>query len=127
MPMWKSPNRPNHEITQPFNSGIVTVYSASDSATPGYCPKEKLSFKISLRYEEQRLGVQRYYAGMQNQIQIERVIRVPRAGRITNQDVAVTEDGRRYRIDLIQSVVDTWPPCIDLALTKIEQEDEAME
>lgn len=50
-----------------------------------------------------RLGIQRYYSGRQNQVQIERVIRVPRYPGVTNQDVATTEDGTTYRIDLVQS------------------------
>ena len=77
--------------------------------------------KAVLRYEEQRLGIQRYYNAMQNQIQVERVIRVPRAGQITNQDVAETEDGQRYRIDLVQAVQDVWPPCLDLTLARYSQ------
>ena len=107
-------------MTQDFNSGIVTIYTVTDSALPGYQPKPELTEKIVLRYEEQRLGIQRYYAAMQNQIQIERVIRVPRA-KITNQDIAETEDGVKYRIDLIQTVDLVYPPSLDLTLTRYEQ------
>ena len=60
---------------------------------------------------------------MQNQIQVERVIRVPRAGQITSQDVAETEDGRCYRIDLVQTVDGVWPPSQDLTLVKYQQEE----
>ena len=58
---------------------------------------------------------------MQNQIQVERVIRGPRAGQVTSQDVAETEDGRRYRIDLVQTVDGVWPPSQDLTLVKYQQ------
>ena len=122
---WKVPYRPSNEVTQTYNSGVVTVYSVTDSARPGYQPVEQLTPKITLRYEERRLGIQRYYAAMQNQIQVERVIRVQRAGQITNQDVAETEDGRRYRIDLVQSVDNVWPPSLDLTLAKYVQGEEA--
>ncbi len=122
---WKAPYRPSNEVTQTYNSGVVTVYSVTDSARPGYQPVEQLTKKITLRYEEQRLGIQRYYDAMQNQIQVERVIRVQRAGQITNQDVAETEDGRRYRIDLVQSVDNVWPPSLDLTLAKYTQGEEA--
>ena len=115
---WKAPYRPSNEVTQVYNSGVVTIYAVADSARPGYQPLEQLTKKIRLRYEEQRLGLQRYYDAMQNQIQVERVIRVPRVGKVTNQDVAETEDGRRYRIDLIQTVDDVWPPSLDLTLVK---------
>lgn len=120
---WKTPYRPSNEVTQGYNSGVVTVYAVTDSARPGYQPVEQLTEKIKLRYEEQRLGIQRYYNAMQNQIQVERVIRVPRAGQITSQDVAETEDGRRYRIDLVQTVDGVWPPSQDLTLVKYQQEE----
>ena len=118
---WKAPYRPSNEVTQSYNDGVVTVYSVTDSARPGYQPVEQLTEKIKLRYEEQRLGIQRYYNAMQNQIQVERVIRVPRAEQITSQDVAETEDGRRYRIDLVQTVDGVWPPSQDLTLVKYQQ------
>ena len=117
---WTAPYRPANEVTQDYNDGIVTIYAAADSALPGYQPKPELTEKIVLRYEEQRLGIQRYYAAMQNQIQIERVIRVPRA-EITNQDIAETENGVKYRIDLIQTVDLVYPPSLDLTLTRYEQ------
>lgn len=120
---WKAPYRPSNEVTQSYNDGVVTVYAVTDSAQPGYQPVEQLTEKIKLRYEEQRLGLQRYYDAMQNQIQVERVIRVPRAGQVTSQDVAETEDGRRYRIDLVQTVDGVWPPSQDLTLAKYQQEE----
>lgn len=120
---WKAPYCPSNEVTQGYNSGVVTVYAVTDSARPGYQPVEQLTEKIKLRYEEQRLGIQRYYNAMQNQIQVERVIRVPRAEQITSQDVAETEDGRRYRIDLVQTVDGVWPPSQDLTLVKYQQEE----
>ena len=120
---WKAPYRPSNEVTQGYNSGVVTVYAVTDSARPGYQPVEQLTEKIKLRYEEQRLGIQRYYNAMQNQIQVERVIRVPRAEQITSQDVAETEDRRRYRIDLVQTVDGVWPPSQDLTLVKYQQEE----
>lgn len=121
----KAPYRPNNEVTQDFNDGVVTVYEVTDSAPPGYQPKPTLVQppKAVLRYEERRLGLQRYYEAMQNQIQVERVIRVPRAGGVTSQDVAETEDGRRYRIDLVQTVDGVWPPSQDLTLVKYQQEE----
>lgn len=96
----------------------IYLYTTEDIAKPGYAPQEKLTEKIKLRYEEQRLGINRLYAAKQNNINIERVIRCPAAGNITNQDVAKTEDGQEYRVESIQSVNDVWPTCVDIALTK---------
>lgn len=119
--MWKAPNRPNHEITQPYNDGMVTIFAAKDVAKPGYAPQVELTKKVTLPYAEQRLGIQRYYQGMQNQIEIERVIRVSKSVQVNSQDVAQTEDGRKYRIDLVQNVLDVYPPSLDLTLVKVSQ------
>lgn len=121
---WKAPTRPSeNQITQVFDDGVVTVYAVTNAAAPGYQPKPQLVQppKAVLRYEERRLGIQRYYNALQNQIQVERVIRTPRHGQITNQDVAVTEDGRRYRIDLVQTVENIWPASVDLTLVRYDQ------
>lgn len=114
------PFRSDNRISQAFNDGVAQICFVVDVAEPGYKPVEKLEPFVTLRYENQRVGVQRYYAAMQNQVQVDRVIRVPRA-RITTQEVAVTEDGEEYRIDQVQEVPEVWPPCLDLTLTRIEQ------
>lgn len=126
---WKAPFRPRTDngVTQGYNDGLVMIYSVTDSAAPGYEPKPQTTLKCKLRYEEQRLGIQRYYSGRQNQVEIERVLRVPRYGGITNQDVAVTEDGTYYRIDLVQAVTDVYPPSMDLTLAKYIQNPEVVE
>lgn len=33
----------------------------------------------------------------------------------------MTQDGRQYRIDLVQLAQDVWPPSLDLTLAKTEQ------
>lgn len=118
--MRKRPTRPSNEITQQYNSGVVKIYSTTNAAAPGYQPKELHIPMGRLRYEEQRLGINRLYLSRQNQMEIQRVIRVPRRP-INTQDIAVTEDGLRYRIDTVQSVEGSYPPSLDLALIKISQ------
>lgn len=118
---WKAPYRPDNEVTQSYNDGVVTIYSVTDGAKPGYQPVPTLAEKITLRYAEQRLGIQRYYQAMQDQVKIERVLRTPRAGGVTNQDVAITEDGRRYRVYMVQAVTDVYPPSVDITLSTIDQ------
>lgn len=118
---WKAPHRPDNEITQEMNSGVVKIYSVEDSAQPGYQPKPSLTLKLTLRYEEQRLGINRLYMSRQNQAEVEKVIRVPRQDSISNQDVAILESGSQYSIDYTQTVQDVYPPCLDLSLVKVEQ------
>lgn len=122
--MWQAPNRPKGEITQSYNDGLVTVFEQTDAAQPGYQPRPELTKKVSLRYAERRLGIQRYYSAAQSQQRVERVLRVPKSGQVNSQDVAKTEDGRLYRISLVQSVPDVFPPSMDLTLVRIEQSAE---
>ena len=118
---WKAPYRPKGEITQGYNDGVVTVCAVTDAGPPGGLPVEKLVKKAVLRYEERRLGLQRYYQGKQNQVEVERVLRTPRRKGVSSQDLAVTEDGQQYRIDLVQSAADVYPPSMDLTLVRIAQ------
>lgn len=120
---WSRPYRPKTDngVTQSFTSGVVTVYSEQNVAPPGYLPQVQLTEKVTLRYEERSLGLQRYFNAQQNQVQVERVIRCPRYAGVTNQDVAETEDGTRYRIDMVQAVMDVYPLCMDLTLARYEQ------
>lgn len=124
MLMWTAPNRPSNQITQSYNDGIVAICSVTDEAKPGYKPVEGLAVKIRLRYEEQRLGINRLYMSRQNQAEVTRVLRVPKSEKINTQDVAVTEDGKQYRIDVVQSVPDIFPPSIDISLVSVKQKFE---
>lgn len=119
----KAPFRPKTDngITQNFNDGKITIYNAEDNAQPGYYPQISLSPKVKLPYEKRSLGIHRYYTASQNRTEIKRVVRVPNRPDVTNQDVAQTEDGTYYRIDLVQDVVDVYPPCMDLTLAKYTQ------
>lgn len=117
----KMPFRPGNEISQAFNDGMVTVYRLKDAAKPGYMPKPDPIKIAVLRYEEQRLGLTRYYSAKQNNVDVERVVRVPRGTAIAAQDIAVTEDGQEYAIDMIQTVDGVFPPSLDLTLAKVSQ------
>lgn len=119
--MRKAPNRQIGEVTQSYNDGILTVYAVSDTAAAGRMPKKTLTEKISLRYAEQRLGISRYYSAKQNQTEAERVVRVPRAETLTNRDIARTEDGTYYGIEMVQSVENVYPPSLDITLSRTEQ------
>jgi len=111
----------SNKISQEYNDGIVTIYSVADTAQAGLKPISNPTPKIKLQYAEQRLGINRYYSAMQNQIEVERVIRVQRAGDINNQDIAVTEDGEQYGITMVQTVDNVYPRSADITLKKIEQ------
>lgn len=124
--MWKKPDRPRNRITQSLNDGIVTVCNVTDIALPGYKPRTALKPKITLRYAEQRLGINRLYMAKQVQVEIVRVVRVQNAGNVNPQDVAVI-GGEQYRIESVQTVLNVYPPCVDLALEKVKQVYEVVE
>lgn len=116
----KAPYRPRtDDITQNFNDGYVTIFDVENAAPAGYKPVKRETEQIRLDYQNQTVGVQRYYAARQNQIKIERVIRTPRAD-VTTQMIAQTEDGKKYRIDFVQPIFDVYPASMDLTLVKYE-------
>ena len=123
--MRKVPFRANNEISQQYNDGVVTIYAVADSAKPGFQPKQELTKKFTLAFEERALGINRLYLSRQNQAEIKRVIRVQRVP-ISSQDVAITHDGQQYRVDTVQAVQGVYPPSLDLSLRAVEQKFEVM-
>lgn len=120
--MWKAPFRTNEKISQSFDDGIIKIYRVTNAAPSGYAPRERLDLKVTLRYSEQRLGINRLYQARQNQTEIERVVRVLQSTvEITNRDMAETENGVQYGIESVQSVPDSYPKALDIALVRIEQ------
>lgn len=123
--MRKTPFRADdRRITQSYRDGIVRIYTVADAAAPGYQPKPALTLTETLRYEERSVGLQRYYSGKQNQVEVSRVIRTMRRPAVNPQCVAVTEDGIQYGISLVQYPSDVWPASMDLTLSMIEQKYE---
>lgn len=119
--MRQNPFRAGNEISQPFNSGVVSIYRVTDAGEPGYAPVPRLDLRVRLHYEERKLGLIRYFSASQNQVKVEKVLRVPRRAEISPQDVAVTQDGRQYRIELIQMAEGVYPPSLDLTPGTVEQ------
>ena len=133
----QAPYRPRTDskrAAEVYNDGVVTIYDVRDDAVMGFMPSPVYQVKTTLAYQERKLGIRRYYDARQNQVRVERVIRVPKPSgvfqpegdapepmRITNQDAARTEDGKLYRIDMVQSVPDVYPPSLDLTLAVYEQ------
>lgn len=124
--MWRAPNRPNHEITESYNDGIVNIYTVQDGAAPGYRPVPVLVLVKRMRYQERYLGINRLYSGRQNQVDIQRIVRVQKVPGVSNQNVAITEDGQQYRIDSVQDVIGAYPPSLDLTLATVEQKYEVI-
>lgn len=108
---------------QTFNDGVVRVYAVDNTAPGGAAPQAQLKLRWVLRYEERTVGVTRHYAAMQANDRVDRVLRVPLRP-VSALDVAVPNDGRQYRITLVQRPKDVEPPCLDLTLRRLEMDYE---
>lgn len=111
---------------QTYNDGVVRLYRVSDAAAPGCAPVERPVLRGRLRYEERTVGVTRHYAAMQARDRIDLVLRCPRFP-VSALDVAVPNDGRQYRVTLVQHPKDVEPPCMDLTLQRLEMDYELPE
>lgn len=105
--------------TQSFNDGVVAVYAVSNIAEPGGMPQEKLTPKRTLRYHERTVGLTRFYTALQANVKVKYVLRCPRIRDISAQDVAIPNDGKQYRISLIQYPEDVDPPVMDITLEEL--------
>lgn len=123
---WKSPNRPNNEITQRFSDGVVNIYTVQDVAVPGYSPVQQLSLLYTLRYDRQRVGLNRLYLSKQAQAEIQEVLRVPVPGEIPVLSVAVLENGKQFQVETVQSVDNVYPACVDISLTVLKRNYEVI-
>ena len=120
--MRRMPFRPDNEISQVYNSGVLTVLRMEDQAAPGYAPDAVPGEKAVLRYEEQRMGLQRYYAAREVHVRVDRVVRVPARMPISPEDRVETIDGKKYRVELVQAVPGVFPPSLDLTLSRLTQD-----
>ena len=121
---WKAPYRPNNTVSQMFNDGLVSVRSVTDAAQPGLKPVEQRTLKVTLGFDERRVGVARFYESQQAQARIERVLRVPVSPvQIKMQDLATVSGSELvYRVEQVQSVPDVYPACLDLSLSCVDQD-----
>lgn len=107
--------------TQSFKDGVVNIYSVGNTAESGNKPKEGLTLKVgNLRYDERTVGMSRFWAALQAQVQIDLIIRTPQQRNVSTQDIAIPIDGQQYKIKQIQYPPDVYPPSMDLSLERLE-------
>ena len=110
-------------LTQTFNDGIVMFYSVGNISDPGNMPKDGLTLKNTLRYEERTVGMNRFWGGLQVNVNVEQLIRVPRINAISSQDIAIINENQ-YRIKQIQYINSVEPPSMDISLERLEADYE---
>ncbi len=105
---------------QTYNDGVCGVYGLVNAADAGDKPLYRLATKYdSARYEERTVGIHRFYAAKQAQVNIERVLRMPLLPLVLGGDIVVI--GReQYRIDQVQYIRERFAPTVmDIALVRV--------
>jgi len=107
------------KVKSSFNDGIVITYKVGNTALPGDMPKEGLILQQTLRYKERTVGLNRFYAALQNSIKVDLVIRCQQIRSVSTQDVAILQNGQQYEIKQIQYPEDVDPHVMDLTLERL--------
>lgn len=89
-----------------FDDGVVAICDVSNTAAPGEMPIKKLNAVQELSYEEETVGITRYYEAIKTDQLIEMVIVVPREIEISINQMAVLETGEQYEIRMVQAATD---------------------
>lgn len=110
--------------SQTFNDGLLIVYRTIPVERPGDQPVTRIQEKGRLRYEQLKVGLNRYWTGMQNNVEIALFLRVPDTFQINPQDIIVPNDGFQYDIKQAQPHVVLGTPCNDLSLARAETDYE---
>lgn len=90
-----------------FDDGIVTIYELTEKREPGKKPKVEASRIEAFCFGYDTLGINRYYTALQANQQIEAVVNIPGWNTIdSSKHIAAMEDGRQYRIQMVQTMLD---------------------
>jgi SPP1 family predicted phage head-tail adaptor len=100
------------------NPGILTIFELTNIAESGSMPVEKLVEVFKAYYEERTIGINRVYAALGADQQIDMLVRIFYTPTLpTNAEYVILEDGLQYRITLKQKInADTF----DLTLVRLE-------
>lgn len=117
----------NQIMFQTFNDGICSIYEQQNTSTPGNKPKMQLR-RIAERvpYETRKVGIRRFYDAKQENVEIERLIRIPAPFCVSTQNICIL-GGVQYGIYQVQDVLDSIPRSKDLALKRLEEKYEVGE
>lgn len=101
---------PNIEF-ESFSDGICDIYTENDD------DKEPISKYKGLGFTERILGYKRYFTANSVQLEINRLIRIPKLINIDTYDKVKIGEAE-YNIILIQDIKDSNPLSIDLNLQR---------
>lgn len=105
---------------QMYNDGVAVICRIENSAPPGGMPMDRLVEKARLRYRKRTVGVNRYYAALQDQIRVDYLLRCPYRGNVVSNDIVLL-GAEQYAVRQVQCPEDITPPVMDLTLERVEQ------
>ena len=94
-----------------FNDGLVTTYDTDDN--DNIIPATGRAH----RFGDEKIGINRYYAARQNDIELNKVIHIRRSLSVTTEGAAVIGK-TRYKIEHVQQAPYTNPPSTVLSLSQ---------
>ncbi|MCM1026521.1 MAG: hypothetical protein NC432_08780 [Roseburia sp.] len=106
---------------QTFNDGVCRICSLENAGEKGRLPVMELREKAGRApFENRRVGVKRFFDAKQENVEIDKVIRIPDAYQVSTQDVCIL-DGIQYGVYQVQSVPGAIPGAQDLSLKRLEE------
>lgn len=96
-----------------FGDGVCDIYTVDDEGA-------RTDRFIGLAFSNRALGYNRVFAASAAQVVANRVIRIPQVGGVDTYDTVEITGVGKYRIELVQTMLDTNPVSIDLTLRQLE-------
>ena len=89
-----------------YDDGILTICQTANIGEKGMKPVIGLVEKEKFYFRYDTLGFRRYYTALQAHQTIESVVNIPGWNDILALDICVMEDGRQYKLAMIQPTTD---------------------
>lgn len=101
--------------------GKLSIYSLKNIAEKGLMPAEKLVWVCNEFYGRRTVGVTRQYAALGANRRVDKLLRIWRNDSVMPDMFAIPDDGRQYRIDMVQLTTDEdGLDVMDLTLVRLE-------
>ena len=101
--------------------GTLKICNLQDTAGPGEMPTEKLVVQSYHYYGDRTIGYGRQYAAMGVEQQVDRLVRIWRDESVHVRQYALLDDGKQYRIDMVQHLTDEYGLKVtDLTLFRLD-------
>lgn len=89
-----------------FDDGILTIYSIKNGAEKGAKPIYLLAEKSKHYYGYDNIGLNRYYLALQADQEVSAVVNIPQWQDISAKEICALDDGKQYRILMVQPTLD---------------------